>query len=189
MPLAGKRTRIAAGVESGGEFQESRRQKADAAVRNRTLPPRILVVEDQDDVRRLLMTALNLEGYVVAEAANATQALSQLGRKPYDLVITDYAMPGATGAWMLAEAGRRGLMQRTAAMIVTAHAEEPDLAEFAVLAKPVDLDDFLETVRNLLAFGPPVTADGYRALRAKTAPMDASAPDSSVRSRAKQKRM
>jgi hypothetical protein len=90
---------------------------------------------------------------------------------------------------MLEEAGRRGLMHRTAAMIVTAHAEEPDLGPFAVMAKPVDLDDFLETVRSQLEFGPPTTAAGYRAVRANTAPMDASAPDSSVRSRAKQKRM
>jgi DNA-binding NtrC family response regulator len=165
------------------------RQKADTPVQKTTLPPRILVVEDQDDVRRMLMTALEIEGYVVGEAANATQALSQLDRRAYDLVVTDYAMPGATGTWMLQEAGRRGLMHRTAAMIVTAHAEEPDLAAFEVMAKPVDLDDFLETVRNQLEFGPLDTAAGYRAVRAKTAPMDASAADSSVRSRAKQKRM
>jgi CheY-like chemotaxis protein len=117
------------------------------------------------------------------------QGLAQLSRRHYELVVSDYAMPGATGTWMLDEAARCGLMGGTVAMIVTAHAEEPDVAAFLVLAKPVDLDDFLETIQNLVARGAAASATGYRALPAKTSPIEASAPDSSARSRAKQKRM
>src|SRR5262245_23393110 len=84
-------------------------------------PPRIRVVEDQDDVRQMVTTALALEGYQVDQAASAHEGLQFLRGGRYRLVLSDYAMPGGTGTWMLAEAARQGLMRHTAAMIVTAH--------------------------------------------------------------------
>ena len=131
---------------------------------------------------------MEIEGYVVDEASNAIQGLAQLSRRHYELVVSDYAMPGATGTWMLDEAARCGLMGGTVAMIVTAHAEEPDVAAFLVLAKPVDLDDFLETIQSLVARGAAASATGYRALPAKTSPIEASARQSASIPR-KQKRM
>src|SRR5689334_25414882 len=82
---------------------------------------RVLVVEDQEDVRRLLVTALEIEGHAVDEAANAVEGLRRLQAGRYDLVLTDYAMPGGTGTWMLHEATRRHLLGDAAALIVTAH--------------------------------------------------------------------
>ena len=110
---------------------------------------RILVVEDQDDVRRMMATALEIEGYAVDEAANAQDGLRHLECVSYDLVLSDYAMPGGTGTWMLEEAGRRGLMRGTAAVIVTAHPEVSELADVPVIHKPFDLDSFLDRVRRL----------------------------------------
>ena len=114
---------------------------------------RILVVEDQDDVRRMLVTALEIEGHEVADAANAADGLRHLQQQRYDLVLSDYAMPGGTGTWMLHEATRRGLMERTAALIVTAHPDVRDLADILVISKPLDLDIFLEQVRRILSEG------------------------------------
>src|SRR3954466_9866557 len=82
---------------------------------------RILVVEDQDDVRGLLVTALEIEGHEVDEASNARDGLQRLQATHYDLVLSDFAMPGGTGTWMLHEAERLGLLNRTKALIVTAH--------------------------------------------------------------------
>lgn len=112
---------------------------------------RILVVEDQDDVRRMLVTALEIEGHEVDDAPNATDGLRHLQQQRYDLVLSDYAMPGGTGTWMLHEATRRGLMERTAALIVTAHPDVRDLADILVISKPLDLDIFLEQVRRILS--------------------------------------
>ena len=58
---------------------------------------RILIVEDQDDVRRMLATALGIEGHRVDEASTAAEGLKCLQQTSYDLVLTDYAMPGGTG--------------------------------------------------------------------------------------------
>jgi len=129
-----------------------RRPSSDATVSNPTVTasPKILVVEDQEDVRRMVATALEIEGYEVDEAANAHEGLRHLERKNYQLVLSDYAMPGGTGTWMLKEADRRGLMHEAAAVIVTAHPDVSELAGVAVINKPLDLDSFLDQVRKLV---------------------------------------
>ena len=111
---------------------------------------RILVVEDQEDVRRMLATALEMEGHAVDEAATAADGLKCLEQSRYDLVLSDYAMPGGTGAWMLHQASQKGLMGQAIALIVTAHPDVRDLENVDVITKPLDLDRFLEQVRHIL---------------------------------------
>ena len=120
---------------------------------------KVLVVEDQDDVRRLLVTALEIEGHEVDEAANAHDGLSRLRESRYNLVLTDYAMPGGTGTWMLAEADRDGLLADAVSLVVTAHSDARELTNFDVIPKPLDLDNFLDQVRRVLQGGLPDTAD------------------------------
>jgi CheY-like chemotaxis protein len=116
---------------------------------------RVLVVEDQDDVRRLLVTALEIEGHEVDEAGNAYDGLKRLRESRYKLVLSDYAMPGGTGAWMLHEATREGLLGGTVALIVTAHPDARELSDHDVIPKPLDLDNFLEQVRRVLGGSAP----------------------------------
>ena len=132
------------------------RPSADAAVQHPSMsgPARILVVEDQDDVRRMLVTALEIEGHQVEEASSAGEGLKRLEEARYNLVLSDYAMPGGTGTWMLHEATRRGLMDSTVALIVTAHPDVRELADVEVITKPLDLDFFLEQVRRILSARP-----------------------------------
>src|SRR4051812_29881570 len=82
---------------------------ADTGV-SRSGAARILVVDDQDDVRGMLGLTLRLEGHDVTEAPNAAEGLDQLRLGRYDLVLSDYAMPGATGSWMLNQATALGLL-------------------------------------------------------------------------------
>lgn len=116
----------------------------------RAVSARILVVEDQDDLRQMLATALRIDGHDVVEASSAADGLRRLEEARYNLVLSDYAMPGGTGTWMLNEATVRGLLDGTPALIVTAH---PDLQEEGVdvITKPLDLDRFLDQVRRILA--------------------------------------
>lgn len=137
------------------------------------LPPerlsaRILLVEDQDDVRQMLATALRIEGHEVDEAATAVGGLRQLEQARYNLVLSDYAMPGGTGAWMLNEAAGRGLLDGTAALLVTAHPDVGDVG-VEVITKPLDLDSFLEQVRRILmtSAARPQRAPQRRARRAR----------------------
>jgi two-component system response regulator GlrR len=121
---------------------------------------RILLVEDQEDVRQMLVTALGMHGYQVDEAADAHQGLQRLERARYNLVLTDYSMPGGTGTWMLHEAFERGLMDGTEALIVTAHPDVDNPDDVEVITKPIELDRFLDQVRRLLDAGPQGAAKG-----------------------------
>jgi two-component system NtrC family sensor kinase len=58
---------------------------------------RILVVDDDDDLREVLTTALAREGHCVDGACDGSEALALMERQPYDLVLSDLRMPGTDG--------------------------------------------------------------------------------------------
>lgn len=63
--------------------------------------PRILVVEDDESLRRVTQVQLQQAGYEVATASCAREALAMLEKSPQDLVLTDLKMPGMSGVELL----------------------------------------------------------------------------------------
>ncbi len=109
--------------------------------------PDILVVEDDDDIRELLLTLLELEGYRVTACASAERALGTLREQSFDFLLTDYALPKRTGGWLLQQARAEGLLSSTPVLVVTAHPNPPDVAGFEMMQKPFDLDELVARVR------------------------------------------
>jgi putative nucleotidyltransferase with HDIG domain len=68
--------------------------------------PRILVAEDDELVRRLLLRCLEAGGYDAEPAGDGAQAITKLSRGGWDVVLTDYAMPRANGLEVIAAARR-----------------------------------------------------------------------------------
>src|SRR5215475_10463175 len=66
--------------------------------------PHILVVEDSDNFRQLIVEILTQEGFQVDETATAEDALQRISQTPYDVLITDLALPGRSGVEVLEEA-------------------------------------------------------------------------------------
>ena len=62
---------------------------------------RILVVDDELDVRTTIEAALQSERYAVHTAASGDEAISLLEKEPFDLAITDIRMPGTDGVEVL----------------------------------------------------------------------------------------
>jgi CheY-like chemotaxis protein len=58
---------------------------------------RVLLVDDNLDMRHMLKEALEIEGYAVQEAANGLEALELQRRRPFRILITDIFMPDADG--------------------------------------------------------------------------------------------
>jgi CheY-like chemotaxis protein len=110
----------------------------------------ILLVEDDDDIRELMVTLLQVAGFSPTACGTAEQGLELLREGTFDLVLTDYALPHRTGAWLLRQAVDEGLLDAIPALVVTAHPNPADVSEFEVIQKPFDLDDLVERVRQRL---------------------------------------
>ena len=143
------------------------------AVTLRPLPPIILVVEDDADTRELYETVLNLEGYSVADAADAEGALDKAQDLRPDVVITDIGLPG--GCDGVSFAGRLHAREGTADIPVVAITGRPvrelDGAGFVqVLQKPILPEALIASVRDAL--------ESSRELRARSARARERIPDS-----------
>jgi two-component system, OmpR family, response regulator MprA len=83
--------------ENVNASRELLRTSKDALINSLFMRPRLLVVDDDPDVRDSLRRALGYAGYTVSTAANGLDALSSLSRSPADLVILDVLMPMLDG--------------------------------------------------------------------------------------------
>ncbi|BDG08357.1 sigma-54-dependent transcriptional regulator [Anaeromyxobacter paludicola] len=115
----------------------------------------ILVVDDEKNIRRTLRMVLEAEGYQVAEAESAEDALKLLEAEPCDLGVFDIRLPGMDGLALLQRA--RELWRDLPVIVISGHAETPDVVEAMkrgaadFFSKPVDRDRVLVSVRNALA--------------------------------------
>ena len=116
---------------------------------------RILLLEDDPDLRFVLHQLLEAEGYQVAVAARGQEAVGLAQEQPFDLVVADIKMEGLDGLDALA--GVRELQPDVRALVVTGYSTEADsirairLGVGDYLKKPFDLGDFLKAVARLAA--------------------------------------
>ena len=139
--------------------------------------PRILVVDDDPGLLRLLTIRLRSQNYLVEPADSAAKALAAVTRFRPDLVITDLRMAEMDGIALLRELQRRwpGLN----VIMLTAHGTIPDAVKatqsgaFAFLTKPVEKDQLLEEVRRALKTSgfTDASADDWRAEFATRSPL------------------
>ena len=64
-------------------------------------PHRVLIVDDQPDIRRLCRLTLANEGLVCEEVGTGPEAIAAIARRPYDLILLDYDLPGYNGVEVL----------------------------------------------------------------------------------------
>lgn len=131
--------------------EEPRASRADAA-------PRLLIVDDEHDLRRLLGELLADSGWQVVEAEDGEQALAHLARERFDVVLLDHRMPGLSGGDVFRRLRAAG--DETPVILMTAARDVRELARSLgvprFLGKPFDLDELLAAVREL-ALPPPET--------------------------------
>jgi two-component system, NtrC family, response regulator AtoC len=99
--------------------------------------PAILIVEDEAKMRRLLELELSDEGYVAQSAPDAEIGLQMLAKQPYDLVVTDFKLPGMNGLEFLQAAKR--INAETPVVIMTAYGT----VESAVEAMKAGASDYV----------------------------------------------
>jgi DNA-binding NtrC family response regulator len=115
---------------------------------------RILIVDDEEQMRELLTKVLEKNGYQVTAAGDGTQALALLEKEPVDLVVTDVRMPGLGG--MEALKAIKELNPDIVVIIMTAFGSIDQAVQavkegaYDYINKPFKIDEMLLTIRKAL---------------------------------------
>lgn len=124
--------------------------------------PRLLVVDDEPDLRTLYELALLREGYDIDTAGTVEEAWTLLSAARYNAIITDMRLPDGTGLDLLRRLEQAGRPEKT--IVITAYGSAENAVQalksgaYDYLTKPVDLRQFRSVVASALGRGPAVAA-------------------------------
>ena len=115
--------------------------------------PKILIIDDQDPIRRVLREILENEKYQVDDAANGPTGLEMIKEQEYDVILCDIKMPDMDGIEVLEHVKSTS---DTPVIMISGHGSTPTVVEamkkgaFEFIDKPPDLNRLLIIVRNAL---------------------------------------
>jgi len=120
--------------------------------------PHVLLAEDEPHIRRILITILEGAGFVLEVASDGTEALAAVeSPTPFDIILMDVVMPGATGLEILPVIRNLAHRRDTPVIILTAKGQDADrdaalsLGASEFLTKPFSPKKLLQRVDELLA--------------------------------------
>lgn len=154
-----------AAAQSGPSTSDTRREEplGEPTAAASLEQPRILVVDDLEDVRDLLRDLLEREGYTVEVAGDAATAISKLAKVRPHVIVLDISMPGLSGISALQQLRAR---DPKAGMIMVTGNEDENLARrtlalgaFDYVRKPIDGNYLRRSIQTLLIMGALVPAD------------------------------
>ncbi len=114
---------------------------------------KVLVVDDEKDVRSVLQALLDDRGFLAEVACCAEEAISKLGKEEFDAVLLDVHMPGQNGDEVLAYIRRTAAMKHMPVIVISASrdAEYELIDVFDYLPKPVDFDRLFSHLEYIAA--------------------------------------
>ncbi|MGB7502052.1 MAG: sigma 54-interacting transcriptional regulator [Azonexus sp.] len=124
----------------------------------------ILVVDDDEDILRLLSIRLRARGFRVSTAASAEEALARIAVDPPRAVVSDVRLPGRDGLALFEEI--RSTRPTLPVILLTAHGTIPDAVDatsrgvFGYLTKPFDSQVLLEKIDQALQLSAPSGGEG-----------------------------
>ncbi len=115
---------------------------------------RILVVDDDESIRKVLLTILEEEGYSVDTAKNGREAISKSNRKFYNLALIDIRLPDIQGIELLSKI--RDTTPKMRKIIITGYPSLQNAVEAlnrgadAYVMKPFEMEKVLKTIKDQL---------------------------------------
>jgi CheY-like chemotaxis protein len=113
--------------------------------------PRVLVVDDDSSIRRLVSKVLQLAEYTVEEAVDGADAIEKVDARPYDAMVLDLMMPRVDGFSVLEHLhdAKNALAGRTVVMTAYPRIADQRLDESCVvLRKPFNLEQLVAALRR-----------------------------------------
>lgn len=114
---------------------------------------RLLVVDDEENIRFLFKEELEEEGYEVEVASNGLEALEKIKNAPFDLVVLDIKMPGMSGIQALNEI--KNMHKNLPVILCSAYGEfKQDFSSWAsdgYVVKSADTSELKQTIKDILA--------------------------------------
>jgi CheY-like chemotaxis protein len=110
---------------------------------------RILVIDDDSDIRETLADVLSSAGYEVTTAANGREGLDRLRGSAHDLVVLDLMMPVMTGWEFRGEQLRDASIAEVPVIVISAARSPKPIEASATLPKPFDLQELLDLAERL----------------------------------------
>jgi DNA-binding NtrC family response regulator len=113
---------------------------------------RVLIVDDNREIRTILEEYLREEGYAAEGAGDGNEALAKHGESPFDLIITDLNMPGMTGMELIKAIGKEE--STTEFIIITGYASLDSAIEavkagaFDYIVKPFRIEELRVVIKN-----------------------------------------
>jgi CheY-like chemotaxis protein len=120
------------------------------------VPGKILIVDDDHDIRELLALRLQAAGYETAFAADAMTAVSVARNEEPRLILLDIGLPGGTGITVMERLRNFPALAHIPVIAISAREEQPtehaavEAGARAFLPKPIDHERLLETIRQVL---------------------------------------
>jgi len=115
-------------------------------------PIRILVVDDEENIRILFKEELEEEGYQIELASNGLEAIDKVKKSTFDLIVLDIKMPGMDGIQTLNEIKKMNKEQHV--ILCSAYGEfKQDFASWisdAYVVKSADTSELKKTISNIL---------------------------------------
>ena len=109
----------------------------------------ILVVEDDQAIRQMIVETLRNDGYAATGAPDTAAALAHVRQQRPDLIITDYHLPGADGLELLRSLRDQGFGD-VPTLVISADVRPPEFPSASFIPKPFELDTILRAVRRAL---------------------------------------
>jgi len=116
----------------------------------------IVVAEDFNVSRKIIVSTLAKEGYKVMEAADGNEALALFDGRSVDLLITDFNMPNMNGAELIKKVRSNSTYEYIPILLLTTEVRQEKIQQAidgnitACIKKPFETEDFLKVVKRAL---------------------------------------
>ena len=118
---------------------------------------RILIIDDDKDIRTVLRNILESYGYLCNEAAEALTALNEIQSQRFDLVLTDYQMPMMDGIQFLKSLSDQSGTPSVPVIMITGIGDDQTKAKalqagaVAMFTKPLNFDELLLVIKQVIS--------------------------------------